>query len=87
MLIGALALVTGCSQESPEPAPTPRPSVALHVLIVNEPELAEAIDRLRGEWAERSAGELKASHVPWEELTASKQPDADVIIFPSRYLG
>jgi maltose-binding protein MalE len=54
---------------------------------VNEPALVEAINRLRGEWAERSGGELAASGTTWKELSSAKAVDADLIIFPSRYLG
>src|SRR5688572_355600 len=56
VLICAVTLAAGCRQEdsAPTSAATPRPSVALRVLVVNEPDLAEAIDRLRGEWNERA---------------------------------
>jgi hypothetical protein len=59
----------------------------LRVLVVNEPELAEAINRLRGEWAERSGGELSALATAWDQLIKLKSIDADVVVFPSRYLG
>jgi len=82
-------LLTGCPRNRPQPAPPagPRPSVALHVLVVNEPELAEAIDRLRGEWAERIGGELRTSAKSWQGVIDQEPMDADVIVFPSRYLG
>lgn len=54
---------------------------------MNEPELVESITRLRGEWTERSGGELTASPTTWKDLSTAKSLDADVIIFPSRYLG
>jgi len=59
----------------------------LRVLVVNEPELVEAVNRLRGEWAERSGGELTAAASTWRELSVGKSIDADLVIFPSRYLG
>jgi hypothetical protein len=59
----------------------------LRVLVVNEPGVAEAINRLRGEWAERSGGELSATSGEWKIVAGAKSIDADVIIFPSRYLG
>jgi hypothetical protein len=59
----------------------------LRVLVVNEPGVAEAINRLRGEWAERSGGELSASSGEWKDVAVGKSIDADVVIFPSRYLG
>ncbi|MEX2310070.1 MAG: hypothetical protein WD738_21035 [Pirellulales bacterium] len=91
----ATGLLTGCPSEPQSTqaakeaasAAAPRPSVALRVLVVNEPELTDAIDRLRGEWAEQSGGELNASAATWADLSAAKEIDADAIIFPSRYLG
>lgn len=91
MSVCAILLLTGCprtEQSKPEaPAETPRASVTLRVLVVNEPAVAEAINRLRGEWAERSGGQLSASVADWKEVAGAKNLDADVVIFPSRYLG
>jgi hypothetical protein len=56
-------------------------------VVVNEPELAEAIDRLRGEWNERSGGTLSTATTTWDELSGNPSLDGDVIVFPSRYLG
>jgi hypothetical protein len=57
------------------------------VLVVNEPEVAKAIMRLRGEWAELSGGEVEAVDTTWPDLAKAEKLDADVIVFPSRYLG
>jgi hypothetical protein len=57
------------------------------VLVVNEPGLVEAIDRLKGEWAERTGGTLTAVSQPWEEIAKSQAIGADLIVFPTRYLG
>jgi len=82
----------GCSSE-PTVAPqaaassTPPTSVALRVLVVNEPGLAEAVERLKGEWAERTGGTLTAVSRPWDEIAQSQAIDADLIVFPTRYLG
>src|SRR4029079_7826110 len=43
--------------------------------------------RLRGEWVERSGGELSAMSSEWKDVARAKSMDADVVIFPSRYLG
>jgi hypothetical protein len=59
----------------------------LRVLVVNDPELVEGLNRLRGEWSERSGSKLTASGTIWDALDKSKVLDADVLIFPSRYLG
>jgi len=89
LLVGATFALTGCPRaETPPRAPTtPRPSVALRVLVVNEPGVAEALNRLHGEWAERSRGEVTATHRSWKEVAAANSIDADAIVFPSRYLG
>src|SRR6476646_3946461 len=87
----SVLLSSGCprgEQAKPQAAAeTPRASVALRVLVVNEPGVAEAINRLRGEWAERSGGELSATSSEWKDVAGAKSIEADVVIFPSRYLG
>jgi hypothetical protein len=90
-LLAGVVVLSGCPRGEPAKpqaaAETPRASVALRVLVVNEPAVAEAINRLRGEWAERSGGRLSASATDWKEVAGAKTLDADVVIFPSRYLG
>jgi hypothetical protein len=89
------ALVVGCPATERQPSGTgadepiakQRPSVALQVLVVNDPELAESIRRLRGEWAERSGGELDVSSITWSELAGQPAVAADLIVFPSRFMG
>lgn len=90
-----LLVLAGCPSNPQPPAqpsaPTgqapPPPSVALQVVVVNDPPLSEAINRLRGEWAERSGGSLTATSKPLSEVMAAKSLDADLLIFPTRYLG
>jgi multiple sugar transport system substrate-binding protein len=84
----------GCKGQSPTPPKEPSSpeahsgtSVALHVLVVNDQPLAEAIERLRGEWREESGGELTATSKPWSEVATADTIDADVLIFPTRYMG
>jgi hypothetical protein len=95
VVVGLLVLLSGCpntkqantESTKKDVASTPRASVALRVLVVNEPGVAEAINRLRGEWAERSGGELSATSGEWNDVAIGKSIDADVVISPSRYLG
>jgi ABC-type glycerol-3-phosphate transport system substrate-binding protein len=88
LLIYAAMLLTGCPRgKSPAPAEKPGPSLTLRVLVVNEPQLAQAINRLRGEWAEQGTGELDAVSTTWADLAAAKSVDADVVVFSSRHLG
>ncbi len=87
----ATCMLAGCTSEPavvPQAAaPSAPPSVALRVLVVNEPQLAEAIGRLRGEWGERFGGSLSAESKPWADVAAADAIDADLIVFPTRYLG
>jgi hypothetical protein len=59
----------------------------LKVLVVNDAELAEAINRLSGEWGERSGGTLAAESRPRAEVMGADTFAADIVIFPARYLG
>ncbi len=90
LLVGVV-LLSGCPRGEPAKPQAAggalRASVALRVLVVNEPGVAEAINRLRGEWTERSGGELLATAGEWKDVAAAKTLDADVVIFPSRYMG
>jgi hypothetical protein len=94
-LLPWLTILVGCpKQNQPSDADDAatnyaitRASVTLRMLVVNDPPLVEAVNRLRGEWSERTGGEVAAAETTWKELAALKTLDADVIIFPSRYLG
>jgi hypothetical protein len=89
LVVFALAVLTGCPRERQQtlsPAAS-RASVALRVLVVNEPAVVEVVNRLRGEWAERSGGELSATSKSWKQTAEAQHLDADVVIFPSRYMG
>jgi multiple sugar transport system substrate-binding protein len=91
--IASIAWLIGCGERpasttagAPSNTAT-RPSVTLRVLVVNDPALATAITRLRGEWTERAGGALAAEQKPWAEIASAEAIDADVIVFPARYLG
>src|SRR6478609_2586722 len=78
-LAALFMLPAGCphgKQAESEPAKmeagAPRASVALRVLVVNEPGVAEVINRLRGEWAERSGGEISVVLRDWKEVAGAK---------------
>ncbi len=93
-MVGAVTLA-GCPKNNEPAAPagkgdapaTRRTSVALRLTVVNDERLAEAVGRLRGEWAERFGGTLATRAVAWDELVAGEPADADVLVFASRYLG
>jgi hypothetical protein len=89
----AFLTLASCQSETLVPPKEPaaaaesRTSVALRVLVMNDQPLAEAIERLRGEWREQSGGELTATSKPWAEVAAAEAIDADMIVFPTRYMG
>ncbi|MCH7750553.1 MAG: hypothetical protein IH898_00135 [Planctomycetes bacterium] len=88
-----LAISWGCAQNNPSPAvepgvtATPRAAVQLTLLVVDDPELAAGASLLRGEWAERSGGELVVQEMTLDEMLAAKQFSADAIVYPSRHVG
>jgi maltose-binding protein MalE len=97
MIAMLLCLSVGCARDSADSNETSKSkgnaesksaaSLTLRVLVVNEPKVAEAIERLRGEWEERSGGQLTTISKSWAEVAAAKKLEADAIVFPSRYMG
>lgn len=86
----AAILISGCEKPSKPPAqrgaPTTSASLTLSVAVAEDSPLADAITRLRGEWAELGGGELKVINAGADPL-AEDFPAADLIVFPSRKLG
>lgn len=92
-----LLCLAGCQEQRPaggkgQQAPQARPVVALDVLVIDDPEVAAGIHRLRGEWAERSGGRLLVHEWKMADLIdamAKPEPSlpADVVIYPSRAVG
>lgn len=60
-------------------------NVTLRLAVVNDTELAAAIAKLRGEWQARSGGDLEVRNTSLESL--KRGVVADLLVFPSRYLG
>ncbi|MEM8866047.1 MAG: hypothetical protein AAGF31_10940 [Planctomycetota bacterium] len=94
-LLIALVGVVGCEkrQEQPPAPASVAASVTLHVTVAEDAALAAAIERLRGEWTELSGGELEVRVMPADEVLADsylrdeERPKADLLVFPSRWLG
>ncbi len=88
-----LAISWGCERKAPPRdtgpriAATPRAAVRLTLLVVDDPELAAGAKLLRGEWAERSGGELVVEEIALDEMLDAKQLTADVLVYPSRQVG
>lgn len=89
--VALLALAVGCQDREPRSSGdsnrNPRPQVALSVLVVGNPELAEGISLLRGEWTERTGGSFDVQAIAVHRLAPSDSLDADLVIYPPRLLG
>ncbi|MEM9352385.1 MAG: hypothetical protein AAGA92_05180 [Planctomycetota bacterium] len=83
----------GCGKREATPPPSsalskPRPRAAnLSVLVVGDGVVAEALGRLRGEWAERAGAELRVEQASLAELLESETLPADVLIYPPSATG
>ncbi len=93
LILVLICVISGGCRGAAEPqAPEaivakPRAAVRLTVLVVNDAELAQGIRLLAGEWSERSGGTLGVVEITLDELLAAQELAADVVIYPSRYLG
>lgn len=89
--LAALVMSVGCggkeSTESTVASDGPRvvANVTLRIAVVNDVELVAAIAKLRGEWQANSGGELTVEAISLDQ--ASTDDQADLLVFPSRYLG
>lgn len=89
LLSSLITLVIGCGEKQQQPPP-PAPKLAaskLTVLVVEDPGISAGLKLLRGEWLERSGGELAVEETSSEQFLASSELAADLVIYPSRYVG
>jgi multiple sugar transport system substrate-binding protein len=90
MLCVAL-LLGGCTK--PDDAPKPRQAeqplrgVKLRLAVVDDPALAAAIVRMRGEWNIQTGSELEVVETTEKELNAAKAMPADAVVCASHLLG
>lgn len=94
LLIGLLCgLAWGCRGEQQPEAPaatsTPKTVGEVKLLVVDDPEMAAAIDQLQAEWKARTGATIVIEQMNSAELeSAEKLPNQpDGIIYPSRLLG
>lgn len=93
LLLCSLLVLPGCGKkEAAKPStvsttPSPKAAVQLTILVVGDAELAAGIRLLRGEWAERSGGELEVRESEADDFLESEPLSADVVVCASRYLG
>lgn len=84
--ITSFLMLTGCNQFSPQQSEkrATEPAVPLRVLVVDDPPLADAIER---QWASRSESPLALRQCTSAELRQASKLDADVLIYSSQLLG
>jgi hypothetical protein len=84
-----LLAATACNRDTAAPSATPpaRVDVSLGVLVVDQPEMARRIGRLRGDWVDASGGDLRVLESSIEEFSKDSQVNADVVVYPARLLG
>ncbi|NOY42943.1 MAG: hypothetical protein GXP26_14050 [Planctomycetes bacterium] len=92
-LVCAAVATIGCNQkpaatvESLAKTPTTRAAVKLNIVVIDDEKLAAGINLLRGEWSERSGGQMVLSEMSSKELLAAESVSADLVIYHSRYVG
>lgn len=84
-------VVAGCTQppDATDASAKERPleGVTLRLAVADDPELAVAVEKLRGEWKAQSGSELEVTRISGQELLAAKSLDADAAIVASHLLG
>ncbi|MCC9608873.1 extracellular solute-binding protein [Blastopirellula sp. JC732] len=85
----ALSLITlvftlGCPQPKPPVVEEKRPSGPFKLLVLDDPQLADAIER---EWQAREERPLELTKSTAAELLKGEKVDADAVIYPPQLLG
>lgn len=65
----------------------PWKGISLRLVVAGDRQLAEAVDRLRGEWQASTGADLQVAEINEEELLGDQPPQADAIIYPAYDLG
>lgn len=93
-LLMLIATFVGCTSgnESKSPADSAEETaslsgVELRLVVVDDPELAEAVRLLRGEWQGSTGAKLEISEQTAAELLGAKELSADAVIYPVECLG
>jgi ABC-type glycerol-3-phosphate transport system substrate-binding protein len=88
----AAACLVGCSQEkrpvAADPA-APRREYPVRLIVVDDPDLAAAVDQLGSEWQARTGARLEIAQLTGDELSRSTElaPAPDAIIYPAGLVG
>lgn len=91
IVCSATVFLSGCpagdrDQKSSEERLAP-PGTRLRLLVVDDPELATAVEQLRGEWNAQAGFDFQVEERSEEDLTAAESMAADAVICPTYLLG
>jgi ABC-type glycerol-3-phosphate transport system substrate-binding protein len=88
-LFFGLVLLTGCPRESSDEQPVKRPleGLTLRLAVADDPGLAAAVVRLRGEWNAQTGAELQVRPVAEKDLLDAQALPADAVLCASHLLG
>jgi multiple sugar transport system substrate-binding protein len=84
-------LLCGCPQSNTDSAKEakqlPFVGVKLKLQVVDDPAMAKAIERLRGEWSTQSGSDFEVIQTGEKELAEAKSLSADAVLCSSRLLA
>ena len=86
------AMAAGCSSREKAPAESeasPRSEIDLKLVVVDDPPMAAAIERLGAEWKARTGATLAIAQLTRDELLSATSlgDGTDAVIYPSGQLG
>lgn len=85
----SVVLLSGCPKpaEVNEKPAKPLEGLKLRLAVVDDPAMAEAIVRLRGEWLAQTGAELDVAKLSEKDLAKAKELPADAVLCASHLLG
>jgi ABC-type glycerol-3-phosphate transport system substrate-binding protein len=87
-LVSAAIVTSGCrnATDTPRDPSTAHPA-AVRLLVVDDPALAKAVGRIKGEWKARTGADLDVHESTSTEINTAKSLGADAVVYPSEELG
>jgi multiple sugar transport system substrate-binding protein len=79
-----LFTITGCPRKAPPPPPSVNESKPVRLLVLDDPPLAEEIERV---WRSRSEAVLEVRQARLDETLEQSRLNADAVVYPSALLG
>ncbi|MEE9602315.1 MAG: extracellular solute-binding protein [Thermoguttaceae bacterium] len=91
-MLVALLMLAGCPQPQPpqQQKESPLDGGSLKLTVIDDPEMAAAIEQLRGEWTAQTGTDFQVRQISGRQLPQRQESDdlaADAIIYPSHMLG